>query len=78
MQGSAAKKEQRAAALKLPALSSTTLRDRREFARYRIGRETAERRSAVRGLILLSLVLLIGSMARAGLERVFVHGWWRP
>ncbi len=32
----------------------------------------------VRGLILLAVVLLMGSAARAGLDRVFVHGWWRP
>jgi hypothetical protein len=32
----------------------------------------------VRGLILIALLMLAGSIARAGLERVFVHGWWRP
>jgi hypothetical protein len=32
----------------------------------------------VRGLILIALLVLAGSIARAGLERVFVHGWWRP
>ena len=40
--------------------------------------EGSERRSVVRGLILLAVVLLVGSMARAGLDRVFFHGWWRP
>jgi hypothetical protein len=53
-------------------------RERREFQRYRNDRETTERRSVVRGLILLAIVLLVASVTRAGLDRVFVHGWWRP
>jgi hypothetical protein len=40
-------------------------------------RELLERRSMVRGLILLAVVALVFSVARAGLDRVFVHGWWR-
>jgi len=59
-------------------LSSAFERDRQEFERYRNDREKAERRSVVRGLILLALFVLLGSMVRAGLDRVFVHGWWRP
>jgi hypothetical protein len=39
--------------------------------------EKAERRSVTRGLILLAAVALAWSIARAGLDRVFVHGWWR-
>jgi hypothetical protein len=41
-------------------------------------REGLESRSIVRGLILLALLVLIASMARAGFGRVFVAGWWRP
>jgi hypothetical protein len=78
MHGSELVDEQRAASPRLPALTPAFERDRREFARYRNERERTERRSVVRGLILLAIVLLVGSMARAGLDRVFVHGWWRP
>jgi hypothetical protein len=39
--------------------------------------ELSERRSVARGLILLAAVALAWSMARAGLGRVFVHGWWK-
>jgi len=41
-------------------------------------REGLESRSVFRGLILLALLVLIASMFRAGLGRVFVPGWWRP
>jgi hypothetical protein len=39
--------------------------------------EGSERRSVVRGLIVLAAVVLAWSIVRAGLGRVFVHGWWR-
>jgi hypothetical protein len=47
-----------------------------EHKRYKAARELLERRSMLRGLIVLAVVV-VGSIARAGLERVFVHGWWR-
>ncbi len=78
MQGTERVVEHRAASPQVPALSPAFERERQEFERYRAAREAAERRSAVRGLILLGIVLLVASMARAGLDRVFVHGWWRP
>ncbi len=77
MQGSERANEHRAASPQLPALSPAFVRDRKAFERYRSEREKTERRSVVRGLILLAIVLLVGSMVRAGLDRVFVHGWWR-
>jgi hypothetical protein len=70
--------EHRAASPQLPALGPAFARDRKAFARYRADREKMERRSVVRGLILLAVVVLAGSVVRAGLDRVFVHGWWRP
>jgi hypothetical protein len=78
MQGSEPVDEQRAASPQLPALTAAFARDRKAYARYRNDREKTERRSVVRGLIVLAMVLLVGSMVRAGLDRVFVHGWWRP
>jgi hypothetical protein len=41
-------------------------------------REQIERRSVVRGLLLMALLALSISIVRSGLDRVFVHGWWRP
>jgi hypothetical protein len=35
-----------------------------------------EQRSLLRGLILIALVVLIVSLARAGFDRLFVPGWW--
>lgn len=60
-----------------PALSEQD--ERRELARLerlkaRVG---LERRSLLRGLILLAVVILIASLARAGFDRLFVPGWWR-
>ncbi len=78
MQGSERASEHRAASPQRPALTPAFERERKEFARYRAHREKIERRSVVRGLILLAVVVLVGSMLRAGLDRVFVHGWWHP
>lgn len=59
-----------------PAL--TEREQRREGARLdtlkaRVG---LEQRSLLRGLILLAVVILIASLARAGFGRLFVPGWW--
>ncbi len=60
-----------------PAL--TEREQRRESARLgtlkaRVG---LEQRSLLRGLILLAVVILIVSLARAGFGRLFVPAWWR-
>ena len=78
MHGSERVDEHRAAPPQLPALTPAFERDRQAFARYRSEREKTERRSVVRGLILLAVFVLVGSMARAGLDRVFVQGWLHP
>ncbi len=78
MQGPERRNERRAASPHLPSLTPAFEQERWKFERYRKDRETIERRSAVRGLVLLAVVLLVGSMLRAGLDRVFVHGWWQP
>lgn len=36
-----------------------------------------ERRQQLRGLILLAFVVLLFSILRAGVGRVFPAGWWR-
>lgn len=60
-----------------PALSERE--QRRESARLEKlrGRVQIEQRSLLRGLILLALIILIFSLMRAGLDRIFVPGWWR-
>jgi hypothetical protein len=69
--------EHRAVAPQIPEATRELKRQRAEFQLYRAGREGMERRSALRGLILLAVVVLVGSIAHAGLDRVFVQGWWR-
>ena len=78
MQGSGQGNEHRAATPQLPSNSPAMQRDRLAFDRYRRDREKTERRSVTRGLILMAIVVLVGSVVRAGLDRAFVHGWWRP
>jgi len=78
MQGSQRNDEHRAAPPQLPPSSPALQRDRLAFAVYRSEREKIERRSVVRGLILIAMVVLVGSIAHAGLDSVFIHGWWRP
>lgn len=50
---------------------------RRERKTYLEQREGKERRSVLRGLILLAVLVLVFSLVRAGTERVFYAGWWR-
>lgn len=60
-----------------PALSQSQQRAdlaRREALAARLG---LEQRSLLRGLILLALVVLLVSLSRAGLGRLFLPGWWR-
>ena len=39
--------------------------------------EQVERRRQVRGLLLLALAAIIFAILRAGVHRVFTHGWSR-
>jgi hypothetical protein len=60
-----------------PALTERDQRRERarlETLKVRVG---MEQRSMLRGLILLAVVILIASLARAGFGRLFVPGWWR-
>ena len=60
-----------------PAL--TDREKRRESARLERlnARVRLEQRSLLRGLILLAVLILIASLARAGFGRLCVPGWWR-
>jgi hypothetical protein len=78
MQGSQRANEHRASPPQLPETSPAFDRDRKAFETYRTDREKTERRSVVRGLILLAVLVVFGSIVHAGLDRTFVQGWWRP
>jgi hypothetical protein len=52
-------------------------RARQAAEAYRSGREELERRSVVRGVLIVVCVVLVFSIARAGMGRVFLPGWWR-
>ena len=69
--------EQHARSPRVPEPSVALLQARAAAAEHRARREGMERRSVVRGLMLLALVVLVLSMAHAGWGRVFVPGWWR-
>jgi len=69
---------ERAEPVRVPAGTQSLERAKVERAGYLRGREALEARSVVRGLILLAMLVLLASMARAGFGRVFVRGWWRP
>jgi hypothetical protein len=78
MQSSDSGGEHRAETPRVPAPTRGLERQREEYRLYRAERERIERRSMVRGLILLAVVVMVASIAHAGMDRVFVHGWWRP
>jgi len=60
-----------------PALTEREqLRERDRLDRLKV-RVRLEQRSLLRGLILLAVLILIASLARAGFGRLFVPGWWR-
>lgn len=68
---------QRAQPARPPALSEREQRRESERIAALQGRVRLERRSLLRGLILIAVLILIASLARAGLDRLFVPGWWR-
>ena len=60
-----------------PTLLPSAEKDAREHGAYVRQRENLERRSMLRGLILLAVLVLLLSLFRAGLDRAFPAGWWR-
>jgi hypothetical protein len=69
--------EHRAAPPRVPEPTRALLADRAASMERRREREGIERRSMVRGLLVIAALVLVLSIARAGLDRVFVPGWWR-
>jgi hypothetical protein len=63
-----------------PAIPAATRQQQRELAeretRQRLG-EHVERLRQLRGLLVLALLVVAFSIARAGVDRVFPHDWWR-
>ncbi|WP_158821566.1 hypothetical protein [Granulicella sp. S156] len=70
--------EHRAEPPRIPAPTRTLERAQLERKAYFRKREQMEHRSLMRGLFLLALLVLVESIARAGVDRVFIPGWWRP
>lgn len=63
---------------RIPAATRMLERAEAERKTYIREREQVEQRSILRGLVWLAVIVLIFSIVRAGLDRVFPHGWWRP
>lgn len=63
---------------RIPAPTPTLERAEGERRQYIRERGAVERRSVLRGLIVLALLVLIISIWRAGSDRVFVGRWWWP
>lgn len=67
----------RASPARAPRASAELANAREEHAAYVQGRERMEHAGILRALLVLGLVVLLGSVWHAGLDRVFVHGWWK-
>jgi len=67
----------RASPPRAPRPSAELTSAREEHAEYVAQRERAEHSGFLRALVVLAVVVLLASIWRAGLDRVFVHGWWR-
>jgi len=67
----------RAEAPRAPKAGAAGLRAAEERRVLLAAREALERRSLVRGLMVLAVVVLVFSVARAGWGRAFVPGWWK-
>jgi hypothetical protein len=69
---------QRAQPVRIPAPTRAHERAGQEYELYLAERRREHMRSLIRGLIVIGMVVLVVSMARAGLGRVFPPNWWRP
>jgi hypothetical protein len=66
-----------AAPVRMPRPSRELLRSRAAAQQKQAVQRMRLEGSQARGLVLLAMVVLLGSIARAGVERVFFTGWWR-
>ena len=69
---------ERAEEPRIPAATRAGERAAEKRRRYLREREWLERRSMIRGLILLVMIAVLVCMIRAGFGRVFTPGWWHP
>jgi hypothetical protein len=69
---------QRAEAVRIPAATRELELAEAERQARLAQREALERRSVVRGLVILAVVVLLASIVHAGFGRVFVGRWWHP
>lgn len=60
-----------------PTLTGSARRAGEQQRSYLQKREIAERRSMLRGLIVLALFVLIFAALHSGVSRAFPAGWWR-
>jgi hypothetical protein len=67
---------ERAAPPTVPASTRQHERDLAERESYHRDREHIERNRQLRGLLLLACIVIVLSIARAGLGRVFPPSWW--
>ena len=70
--------DRRAAPPSVPPPTPALLEAERDRNEYIAERERLEQRSVFRGLIVLAIVVLLFSMWRAGVDRVFIGRWWWP
>lgn len=71
-------REHRAEPPRVPEPTPELKRAEQERSEYISGRERVEQRSVLRGLIVLASLVLLFSICRAGLDRVFIGRWWWP
>ena len=60
-----------------PPLSRAALRATAERVADQRAREDQERRSMLRGLILLGVLVVLFTLFRYGLGQALPHGWWQ-
>jgi hypothetical protein len=68
----------RAQPARIPVPTRALERAREESEVYVAERKREQLRSLIRGLLVMAMVVLVLSMARAGLGRAFPPNWWRP
>lgn len=68
--------DHRAEPPRAPALTPALLKAEDERQKYLQSRGAVERRSMLRGLILLAVMVLLIALIGGGVQRAFPAGWW--